>query len=260
MPYGRTMQEERVADERRPFADDSGTPESVWQGWDPGWAELDLTVPPTNAVIVAPHPDDEVLGIGGLMTILSTLSVSLTVVAVTDGDASHPGSPTLSPAELARRRVAEQHSALAELGLAQVPVHRVGLRDGRVAGHEELLADQLEPLLTADGWLLATYAGDRHPDHEATGRAAEIAAARTGTRLLEYPVWTWHWAVPDDPRVPWARARRVHLPVDVQRAKQRAVDCYRTQIAPLSAHPADAAVLPAEALARLLRPAETVFV
>ncbi|WP_163552126.1 PIG-L deacetylase family protein [Candidatus Frankia alpina] len=251
--------QENTAEAGRPFTAD-GTPEPVWRAWQPGWAELDLTAVPPRVVVVAPHPDDEVLGVGGLLVGLHALGAAITVVAVTDGDASHPGSPTISPAELARRRIVEQHAALAELGLGQVPVHRIGLGDGRVAGHESELADQVGPLLTPDCWVLATYTGDRHPDHEATGRAAVLAAERAGARLLEYPVWTWHWAVPDDPRVPWGRARRVPLPVPVQEAKRRAVDCYHTQIAPLSDDPADSTVLGAQVLDRLLRPYETIFV
>jgi hypothetical protein len=73
------------------------------------------------------------------------------------------------------------------------------------------------------------------------------------------PVWTWHWAVPDDERVPWTRARRVPLPPAALTAKQEAVAAYRTQVAPLSEDPADAAILPPQVLARLLRPFETVF-
>ncbi|SNQ50260.1 putative LmbE-like protein [Frankia canadensis] len=253
------QEQEQSAGPGRPFTD-AGTPESVWQAWRPGWAEFELTSPPPRAVVVAPHPDDEVLGVGGLLLRLHGLGTELAVVAVTDGDASHPGSPTLSPERLARRRIAEQAAALAELGLGDVPVHRAGLGDGRVAGHEDVLADLVAPLLTPACWVLTTWREDRHPDHEATGRAVALAAGRVGARMIEYPVWTWHWARPRDPRVPWSRARSVALPDSVRQAKRRAVEHYRSQIAPLSDDPADAAVLGPEILARLLRPTETLFV
>jgi hypothetical protein len=59
-----------------------GTSEEQWQAWPElgAWPELDLgeaSVP----VVVAPHPDDEVLGVGGTMAILG----SVKVVAVTNG-------------------------------------------------------------------------------------------------------------------------------------------------------------------------------
>ncbi|MDQ6896829.1 MAG: hypothetical protein M3171_09545, partial [Actinomycetota bacterium] len=43
------------------------------------------------------------------------------------------------------------------------------------------------------------------------GRAAR-ACAHTGARLVEYPVWMWHWAAPLDPAVSWQRVRRHRLP------------------------------------------------
>jgi hypothetical protein len=74
------------------------------------------------------------------------------------------------------------------------------------------------------------------------------------------PIWTWHWAVPDDTRVPWDRARQVPLSGEVAAAKRRAVDAYRSQITRLSDDPADAAILPPPILARLLRPFETLLI
>nr|MDT0666678.1 PIG-L family deacetylase [Micromonospora sp. DSM 115978] len=92
---------------------------------------------------MAPHPDDETLGVGGLMVLLRRAGVPVTVVAVTDGDASHPHSPTLRPADLVRLRDAERKAAFAELGLADVPVHRLGLPDGGVARYRGPLTDAL---------------------------------------------------------------------------------------------------------------------
>jgi LmbE family N-acetylglucosaminyl deacetylase len=240
--------------------DGPGTPESEWSSWPAPatWSELDLTDPPTRVVVVAPHPDDEVLGVGGLLTLLSRQGVAVVLVAVTDGEASHPGSPTLSPDQLRTCRADERLDALERLGVP-AEVRRLGLADGGVASGEAELGGALHELLEPDDWCLATWTGDGHPDHEAVGRAATSAAAVTGARLLEVPIWTWHWATPDDPRVPWDRARRVSLPPDAQAAKQRAVEAYRSQIAPLSADPADAAILPPPVLARLLRPYETTF-
>ena len=74
-----------------------GTPEDVW--WAPGGLDTiparDPAVvrPPGRVVVVAPHPDDEVLGVGG--TLAAWAPVEVLVVAVTDGEGSHPGSPCL---------------------------------------------------------------------------------------------------------------------------------------------------------------------
>ena len=240
----------------------SGTPQAVWRAWSapPSWPELDLSVPPSRVVVVAPHPDDEVLGVGGMMSLLEAAGTVVTLVAATDGHASHPGSPTLSAADLAVRRPVERTSALQVLGLRDVDLLRMGLPDGGVAGFESMLTDLLTDLLQPSDWCVATWRGDGHPDHEAAGRAAASAAGEADSRLLEFPIWTWHWATPGDARVPWDRARRVPLPLAVEAAKRAAAAEYRTQVQPLSTDPADAAILPPTSLARLLRDFETVFV
>ncbi|MEJ7703801.1 MAG: PIG-L family deacetylase [Geodermatophilaceae bacterium] len=173
-----------------------------------------------------------------------------------------PGLPTATPGDLATRRRAESALALERLGLGGCGVHRLGLGDGQVAAVEDDLRDRLVDLVgDADGsvWCLSTWGGDGHPDHEAAGRAARAACAATGARLLTFPIWTWHWAEPGDPRVPWSRARSVALDPATRAAKLAAIGCFDSQLRPLSDHPADATILGPAVLARLTRPCEVVF-
>lgn len=243
---------------------DRGTPHASWDAWLGARApDPELTVPAgtRRLVVVAPHPDDEILGVGVTATRFAAAGVEVAIVAVTDGDASHPDSPTVTPAQLAALRVSESRRACVVLGLPE-PV-RVGLPDGGVHAHEARLAEAIaEAVGGAPGpncVVLSTWRGDGHPDHEASGRAAAEACAATGARLLEYPVWTWHWAEPGDPRVPWDRRRRVVLTESEFAAKQAAVGEFVTQIAPLSDQPGDEAILPDWILGRLVTREETVF-
>ena len=233
-----------------------GTPARVWATWPRVFPDLDLTGW-DDVLVVAPHPDDEVLGVGGLMARLVATGGRVEVLAVTDGDASHPGSPTLDPAALATRRVAESDAACGVLGVA--PPRRAGLPDGGVSAHEARLTDLVAARLRTGTVCLATWAGDGHPDHEAVGRAAAVACARTGARLVQYPVWAWHWSAPDDPAVPWAAAAVVRLDDLEPEAKRRAVERFVTQIHPLSPAPADAAVLPPFVVDRLVTGREMVL-
>ncbi len=244
-----------------PIIHGDGTPEWVWRGWSREFPPLSLDSC-RRLVLIAPHPDDEVLGVGGLLALATASGIDVRIVAVTDGDASHPGSPTLTPAALAHVRPQESARALAILGLDTVAT-RLGLPDGRVAEQEDAVRTALYRLLSEDDvptWCLATARFDGHPDHEATGRATAAVCADIGVRLLEYPVWTWHWASPDDARVPWGRARSVALPPVVAEAKRAAARCFRSQTEALSEDPADAPVLPPHVLQRLLRNWEVVFV
>ena len=233
-----------------------GTPESHWSG-NTQFQRLELHECPA-LVLVAPHPDDEVLGIGGLASELAQRGIAVTILSVTDGEASHPGSATLTPAALAARRREESDRAAGCLGLP-API-RCGLPDGAVATHEATLADRIHSHLSPGTWCAAPLRSDGHPDHEAVGRAAAQAARDTGSTLIEYPIWLWHWSFPGDPTVPWHRARSVPLARDRMAAKWAAVAEFSTQIADLSEHPSDRAVLPPHVLARLLRDHETVFV
>ncbi|MGA9871066.1 MAG: PIG-L family deacetylase [Rhodococcus sp. (in: high G+C Gram-positive bacteria)] len=236
-----------------------GTSETEWSAWNRPFPALDLSRC-TELVVVAPHPDDEVLGVGGLMSIAAASGIAVTVIAVTDGSASHPGSPTMSAAELEAERPRETRRALARLGLDIDPI-RLGFADGDVSGQEDELARALTELLSGGPgtWCLTPWRADRHPDHEATARATLTAAKRVGIAVLEYPVWMWHWARPDHPDVPWGRALSVELDAQVQQNKRLAAQEFATQIAPLSTHPADAAILPPPVLDRLLRSYEVVF-
>lgn len=241
-----------------------GTPETVWRaGGLDRMPVLDLPLPGA-VVIVAPHPDDEVLGVGGLLAGLCAAGVPVHLVAATDGEGSHPGSVALAPAELVRRRRAETDEALALLGVHPVRTLRCGLPDSGLAAHEDALAEVVTTLIAELGtekpvWCLATWRGDGHPDHEAAGRAAAGAAGAAGARLLEFPVWTWHWSRPDDPAVPWERARAVPLREDVARAKERAAAVLTTQVEPLGPADVDAPVLTPPMLRRWLRPFEVVL-
>lgn len=225
-------------------------------------APLELTdldgSPVRRLVVVAAHPDDESLGAAGLMARAHTRGLEVQVVLATRGEASHPGSPTLTSAALAERRLRESHDALHEVAPG-AKITSLDLGDGRLPEREADLRRHLVACL-GDGRgtvLLAPWRHDGHPDHEAAGRAAVKAAARTGTRLLEYPVWLWHWGTPGSGDLPWADARLLVLDPAERRAKQASVQVHRTQVAPLSDHPGDETLLGAPLLAHFAGAHET---
>lgn len=237
-----------------------GTPEELWAAWPEPTAFPELGLSGLRRVLlVAAHPDDEALGLGGAIARLAAAGAHLRLAAVTDGEASHPGSTALLAQDLARVRRAEARCALAALGAADTDVVTLGIPDTAVARHEHRLARRLAELMAGFDVCFAPWSGDAHADHEAAGRAASAAGAAAGVPVLHYPVWTWHWARPGDPRVPWRRAARIPLDPGAAARKRAALHCFASQLLPLGDAPADAAVLPPGEVAHFLRDYEVVL-
>jgi LmbE family N-acetylglucosaminyl deacetylase len=213
--------------------DAPGTDERSWTAWPwlstlpgAGLAGTGLSglAGVRSAVIVAAHPDDEVLGAGGLISMLAASRVRLRLVAVTNGERSHLGHGSIGA--LARRRATETAVALRALGAQGAEVIRLGLPDGGLAKREDKLANVVAPLVEGFDLCLAPWDHDQHPDHEAAGRVARKAASGV---FYSFPVWMWHWASPGDPRVPWDRALRVPLAPRTVSRKRAAITCFTSQ-------------------------------
>ncbi|MFJ7280976.1 PIG-L deacetylase family protein [Kitasatospora sp. NPDC098663] len=260
-----------VDPEQQPPADpiqQAGTPEEDWQTWPalrslPGVAPLAcLPAPrdrPPRVLVVAAHPDDEVLGFGGTIAVLAAAGIRVRLVSVTDGEASHPHSNTAAARNLAAIRTRELREALARLGAADVQSVALGMPDGKVTRHEQELSSRLAELLRDCDLCVAPFSQDLHPDHEAAGRAALAAGAARGVAVWEYPVWAWHWAAPGDGRLPWHRAARLPLPFAALERKRAALACFHSQIEPLGDRPGDAAILPPAELAYFRRDFEVIW-
>jgi LmbE family N-acetylglucosaminyl deacetylase len=231
--------------------DRPGTAEESWASW------LELAHLPaadplawSSAVVVAAHPDDEVLGVGGAMAMLAAAGARLRLIAVTDGEASHPGT---DPAALGRVRAAETAAALGALGARRAEVIRLRFPDTGLAAREDELAAVLREQCAGFEVCLAPWERDAHADHEAAGRAAR----RAGLPVLSYPIWMWHWAIPADARVPWRRACQIPLPPAVTARKRAAIGAFSSQLTDRGGGAGP--VLPAGTVAHFTRPQEVLL-
>jgi LmbE family N-acetylglucosaminyl deacetylase len=249
--------------DQRQIRGEGETSEREWRDWLERLApqSLPASMQPgagERLVVVSPHPDDEVLTCGGMVAAHAARGGDVAVVAVTDGEASHRDDPRWPAARLAEARRAERTRGLARLGVGASAVVSVGLADGAVDAGRAALREALHGVLRADDVVVTTWSLDGHPDHDAAGAAVDQVCAERGCRVLQAPVWMWHWSTPFDGRVPWQRLRAWAIPPHALGLKASALAEHATQLAPR----ADALgpVLGPAILARAARTSEYFFV
>jgi LmbE family N-acetylglucosaminyl deacetylase len=153
-----------------------------------------------SALVFAPHPDDEVLGCGGVIALKARAGTRVQVVIMTDGRASH--SALISADELVRMRRAEAREAALQLGLASDYVF-LDFEDHRLMHHRDAACDRAVEIIDQfkPDEIYLPHRHDDIVDHIETNRIVRRAVDRIGrpVRLFEYPVWLWNgW--------PWTQA------------------------------------------------------
>ncbi len=186
----------------------------------------------SRAVMVAPHPGDEVIASGGLLQVLAHHGHPLELISVSDGSASHPGSEVWPERRLSVFRPQESAEALRRLGL---PLHslkwiRGGFADSALSEREQQLVPFISRYLRPGDVVFSTWREDGNLDHEAVGRAAAKAAAQVGARFCEIPVWAWHSSAREEHQIPWQRARKLRLDTWTVARKRHAAHAYASQL------------------------------
>lgn len=175
--------------------------------------------PPAGPVlVVAPHPDDETIGCGGVLALHRRQGDPVHVVVVTDGGAGDSEGRYPRDGYVERRRD-ECRAAATTLDLAPpefLDFPDQGIARGSAVGRAlSSVIDRVAPAT-----IYHPPASEMHPDHHVVGaETVEVAARRPGCRTFAYEVWV---AV-----VP------THV-IDVSAVwsvKQAALACYETQLA-----------------------------
>lgn len=231
----------KTTDTLHPIVEDrmiqgEGTSQDAWQNWDglqslPALSIAENFPKHQRVCIFAPHPDDEILGCGGLLQVLAAQGNPLTLISVTNGTQSHPNSAIYPPEQLNIIRPLESQLALATLGIhAKVERMAFELTDGNVYDQQNEFEAKLAEIINEGDILVTTFIHDGHPDHEVTGQVVQRYAQKNGLSCFQVLIWAWHWAQPNDVRIPWARAKRLDLTAHQQQLKTHAIHCFQSQI------------------------------
>jgi LmbE family N-acetylglucosaminyl deacetylase len=124
-------------------------------------------------LVLAAHPDDEVIGAGGMLAWHALRGHAITVVHATDGAKGDPGNRENDIRAVRRREGVE---ALARLGIGE-PRHW-DLPDGELPEQLTALASRIADVMreVQPRTLYSFHAGEAHRDHRAVAAATAAAA------------------------------------------------------------------------------------
>lgn len=221
------------------------------------------TINPGRVLIVAPHPDDETLGCGGVIALLRSQNYPVQVLVVSDGTMSHPRSRKYPASSLRQLREQETINALRILGVESTEVSFLRIPDGAIADHLSSAINQVRAYLqTAEPTtIFLPWRCDPHPDHRATWQLCDRAMASLpiSPRIIEYPIWDW------DPEQRGTVANTAKVigwrldTTDVGELKQSAIAQYRSQTTDLIDDDPEGFRLTPDMLANFAQPWELFF-
>jgi len=211
-------------------------------------------------LLLAPHPDDEVLACAGLLQRCNQSGRHLEIWMITDGEACFGNEADTR--EVAARRRSEAGEARRRLGI-ECTVRWLGFPDTQVSHYQyqlrELLLTHLRARVrhahtNAGTLLIAPPPFDGHPDHDCIGAVAREVAVQQQLLLLQYPIWMWHSG--SAAALQKNNVVRMGLSAAEEIRKRDAIAAFSSQIQ--SEH--GPAVLPRSVLRHFRRPFEVLFV
>ena len=183
-----------------------------------------------KTVIIAPHPDDEVIGGAGLIQALVERGMPPHVIILTGGEGSHRGCCDTSDEVIIAARHQLTLKAAATLGLPESHIYCLHYPDGGVAlEHPE--TEKLRALLSelAPQSVFVPHRGEGWSDHLQAAEITKHQLKGLDVSIYEYCVWMWYYNVW---RLDFKQARLLRMSRVQHQRKLQAVDEYVTPLAP----------------------------
>lgn len=184
-----------------------------------------------HILIIAPHPDDEVLGCGGLIQQAITHGKKVTVVILSDGAASHDGCCDATHETIAReRRKLTLDTWNLFDGTSAPGLHFLNYPDGQIR-QESPETDKLKRLIEeiAPDAIYVPNLHERFPDHLEAQRIILSVVTDPAVSIYEYCVWAWYF---DSWGLLGRKGRLCTLSKEQHDCKNRMIGSYMTPVAP----------------------------
>lgn len=204
-----------------------------------------------KCLFIAPHPDDESIGCGGLISHLCAKGLAPHVIIMTGGGGSINGEEgvksdihKITRGDIIRERRKLTLKSAKELGLPEENIHFLDFIDGHISERPEKELNRLNELINdiAPDYIFVPHSGEGWPDHIET---REIVLSQFSNKenlsnkfpdsqkiapqLFEYCVWMWYYNVW---KLDWKNAFKFRMSKSEHEAKLRAVDAYIKPLAP----------------------------
>lgn len=150
-----------------------------------------------STLVIAPHPDDEIIGLGGFILEQIKSGNKVHILYLTDGEGSAASTDLRA---IKSQRIAMTQSVQERLGLTESEISYLHIEDGAVprCGEEgfesnaqliSALIDKIKP-----DAVFATSATDYWPyDHVACSELAVAAVKQSTSKPALWFYWVWSW-------------------------------------------------------------------
>ena len=191
-----------------------------------------------SIMIVAPHPDDEIIGLGGYVIGQVRSGKRITIVYLTNGEKS---LQDIDPEVVARERKSLTLTVLAKLGISTKNVVWLSLPDGGIPRYNStgfnksvMLLEKLVSKVSPDA-VFVTHPLETWPyDHVAAFELAEAAIGKSSIHCDIFGYWVWLWysmPLKHVALIDWNAVYRIPLH-NIMQEKREMMNVYLKPLAP----------------------------